>query len=120
MLTWMLIDSIQSGNRAPRPTGATIGLVVGLVGVTPSAGYVQPGIAILLGVLPVLAVKFVQGLAARRRWEIILGDELEVFTCHGVAGIVGSLLTGLVASVSLHACDSFGEPGCWALHPSWA
>ena len=45
----MLVDCISIGYHAPRPSGAAIGMVAGLIGVTPAAGYVQPGFALLIG-----------------------------------------------------------------------
>ena len=45
----MLVDCISIGYHAPRPSGAAMGMVTGLIGVTPAAGYVQPGFAILIG-----------------------------------------------------------------------
>ena len=92
LLTWALLDSARSGKMTA--VGAATGAVVGLVGITPAAGYVTPPAAIAIGVL----CAFVSYFAIQRRSRSMLDDSLDVFSCHGLAGVAGALLTGVFAS----------------------
>ena len=74
--------------------GAATGAVVGLVGITPGAGFVSPLSALAIGALTALA----SFTALRLRARTSLDDTLDVFACHGIGGITGSLLTGVFAS----------------------
>ncbi|WP_308239875.1 hypothetical protein [Hymenobacter sp. J193] len=74
--------------------GACIGAVVGLVAITPAAGYVDYGQSILIGVVG-SAVSFM-GVNWKNRTT--LDDTLDVFPCHGLGGIVGMILTGVFAA----------------------
>ncbi|AWN22445.1 ammonia channel protein [Deinococcus irradiatisoli] len=91
MLTWLMWESARGGK--PTAVGAATGLVVGLVAITPACGFVSPWAALIVGILGATAsfwaVQFKQALQA--------DDALDVFACHGVAGIVGALLTGAFA-----------------------
>ncbi|HEX7880418.1 MAG TPA: ammonium transporter [Candidatus Eisenbacteria bacterium] len=91
MLTWMLFD-VARGRRASA-LGACIGAVVGLVAITPAAGYVSIGSSVFIGVLAAV----VSNWAAHLKSRSTLDDTLDVFPCHGVGGIVGMLATGLLA-----------------------
>ena len=90
------IDYARSG-QATAVGGAT-GAVVGLVAITPAAGYVTPLSAIAIGVLGAVASNAAMQLRHRRPVD----DTLDVFACHGVAGIVGALLTGVFATKSVN------------------
>ena len=92
LLTWALLDSARTGKMTA--VGAATGAVVGLVGITPAAGFVTPPAAIAIGVL----CAFVSYFAIQRRSRSLLDDSLDVFSCHGLAGIAGALLTGVFAS----------------------
>ena len=92
LITWALLDSTRSGKMTA--VGAATGAVVGLVGITPAAGYVTPPAAIAIGVL----CAFVSYFAIQRRSRSMLDDSLDVFSCHGLAGVAGALLTGVFAS----------------------
>jgi len=92
LLTWALLDSARTGKMTA--VGAATGAVVGLVGITPAAGFVTPSAAIAIGVL----CAFVSYFAIQRRSRSRLDDSLDVFSCHGLAGIAGALLTGVFAS----------------------
>ncbi len=92
MLGWILYDAIQG--RKPSATGAAIGAVVGLVAITPAAGYVTVGASILIG----LAASVVSNFAVHWKNKSTLDDTLDVFPCHGVGGIVGMLATGIFAN----------------------
>ncbi|MBC6611558.1 ammonium transporter [Hymenobacter sp. BT507] len=92
LIAWMLIETIWGGK--PTALGACIGAVVGLVAITPAAGYVQSGHSIFIGVISSL-ISY-----AAVHWKnsrTTLDDTLDVFPCHGLGGIVGMLLTGVFA-----------------------
>jgi Amt family ammonium transporter len=84
--------------------GAATGAVVGLVAITPAAGFVTPAGALALGALAAPASFAALHLRARTR----LDDALDVFACHGVAGIVGALLTGVFATRAVNAAGADG------------
>ncbi|GAA3928380.1 ammonium transporter [Hymenobacter algoricola] len=92
LIAWMLIELAQGGK--PTAVGACIGAVVGLVAITPAAGYVTYGQSILIGVVAALVSQ------AAVHWQTSytsIDDTLDVFPCHGLGGIVGMLLTGVFA-----------------------
>ncbi|GAA3993276.1 ammonium transporter [Hymenobacter antarcticus] len=91
MLTWMLIEAVR-GQR-PSAAGAAIGAVVGLVAITPAAGYVSYGPALFIGV----SAAAVSAWAVALKNRTTLDDTLDVFPCHGVGGIVGMILTAVFA-----------------------
>jgi Amt family ammonium transporter len=97
LLVWMLLDLWRTGR--PTAVGAATGAVVGLVAITPAAGYVAPMNAIILGALAALPSYFV--ILWRPRTS--LDDSLDVFAAHGVGGIVGALLTGVFAQKAWNA-----------------
>jgi ammonium transporter, Amt family len=88
---WMLLD-IARARKATAVGGAT-GIVIGLVAITPAAGFVSPLSAIALGAIAAVPSYFVILYRTRTR----LDDSLDVFAAHGTAGIVGALLTGVFA-----------------------
>ncbi len=92
MLGWILYDAIQG--RKPSALGASIGAVVGLVAITPAAGFVTVGASILIG----LVASVVSNFAVHWKNQSTLDDTLDVFPCHGVGGIVGMIATGIFAS----------------------
>jgi ammonium transporter, Amt family len=94
---WMILDLLR--NRHCTAVGAATGAVVGLVAITPAAGFVTPSAAIAIGVIAASASFFAMQLRARTQ----LDDALDVFACHGVAGIVGALLTGVFATKGVNA-----------------
>jgi len=91
MLTWLLLEAAR-GQR-PSAMGAAVGAVVGLVAITPAAGYVAYGPALAIGILA-SGVSFGAVILKNRT---NLDDTLDVFPCHGVGGIVGMLATALFA-----------------------
>ena len=91
MLAWILFDVAR--NRRPSAMGTCIGAVVGLVAITPAAGYVTISHSIFIGAVASL----VSNLAVHWKTKSNLDDTLDVFPCHGVGGIVGMLLTGVLA-----------------------
>ena len=92
LVTWAALDAIRGGKVTA--VGAATGAVVGLVGITPAAGYVTACGALAIGVLCATLSYF----AIQRRSKSGLDDSLDVFSCHGLAGIGGALLTGVFAT----------------------
>ena len=95
MLGWMSFDWLRG--RKPSAIGACIGAVVGLVAITPAAGFVTVRESILIG----LVASVVSNLAVHFRTRSNLDDTLDVFPCHGVGGMVGMLATGIFADKGL-------------------
>jgi Amt family ammonium transporter len=91
MLTWIFFDGL-SGKR-PSAMGACVGAVVGLVAITPAAGFVNVGHSIFIGFIS----SIVSNLAVRYKHKIGLDDTLDVFPCHGIGGIMGMIFTGIFA-----------------------
>lgn len=92
MLTWTALDWIYRGK--PSVLGACIGAVVGLVAITPAAGFVSIGSSLAMGVLTPIVSYYV----VRWRTRTDIDDTLDVFPCHGVGGMVGMLLTAVFAN----------------------
>lgn len=91
MITWIVLEGIK-GNKI-KATHACIGAVVGLVIITPAAGFVSIGQSLFMGFIgSIICNKF---LSYSRKLNI--DDTLDVFACHGMGGIVGLLLTGVFA-----------------------
>ncbi|WP_155286934.1 ammonium transporter [Lacticaseibacillus zhaodongensis] len=96
MCTWMLLDIHRGGK--PTLIGVCTGALCGLVGITPAAGYVTAFGSFAIGVCSTLAsFGFVNYLKPR----LHIDDTLDAFGCHGVSGIIGSVLTGAFASKSV-------------------
>jgi Amt family ammonium transporter len=91
MLGWILFDAARG--RRPSALGACIGAVVGLVAITPAAGFVSIPHSVFIG----FAASIVSNLAVHWKSRSTLDDTLDVFPCHGVGGIVGMILTGVLA-----------------------
>jgi ammonium transporter, Amt family len=91
MLSWMFFDWMK-GNK-PSALGACIGAVVGLVAITPAAGYVSIRESIVIGVV----ASVVSNLAVHWKTRSTLDDTLDVFPCHGVGGLTGMVMTGIFA-----------------------
>jgi len=91
MLTWMLLEA--SRGQRPSAMGTAVGAVVGLVAITPAAGFVSYGPAIAIGIL----ASGVSFGAVILKNKTTLDDTLDVFPCHGVGGITGMLATALFA-----------------------
>jgi Amt family ammonium transporter len=103
MLAWTLVDTIKDGK--PTLMGACIGIVAGLVAITPAAGFVTVQSAIWIG----LAAGIVCNLAARVvKQTFNLDDTLDVFACHGIGGTLGVLATGLLATTSVNPAGANG------------
>ncbi|KAJ2994411.1 hypothetical protein HDV02_001586 [Globomyces sp. JEL0801] len=98
-LTWMVIDSIPSGKLSG--VGFCSGVIAGLVGITPAAGFVAPWAAIVIGVISSACCNY----ATNAKDFLGYDDHLDAFGLHGVGGIVGNLLTGFFASKSIATLD---------------
>ncbi len=94
LTVWMLLDRSRTGKITA--VGAATGIVVGLVAVTPAAGYVSPLGSIALGALAALPSYF--GILWRSRTR--LDDSLDVVAAHGLGGVSGALLTGVLAAAA--------------------
>ena len=91
MLAWLFFDGARG--RKPTALGACIGAVVGLVAITPGAGFVTIPHSIVIGVI----ASVISNIAVHWKSSTTLDDTLDVFPCHGVGGIVGMILTGVFA-----------------------
>ncbi|WP_321480917.1 ammonium transporter [uncultured Bacteroides sp.] len=89
MLVWVFFDCLRG--RKPSAMGAAIGAVVGLVAITPSAGYVTLGQSIFIA----LVTTIVCNVAVHWKNKTSVDDALDVFPTHGVGGILGTVLTGI-------------------------
>jgi ammonium transporter, Amt family len=91
MLTWLFYERFQ--DRKMSAVGACVGAIVGLVAITPAAGFVTPAQSIFIGAIAALVSNF----AIRMFAKSPIDDTLEVFPSHGVGGIVGMILTAVFA-----------------------
>lgn len=97
-MAWIFMDAMRG--KKPSSLGLCIGAVVGLVAITPGAGFVSVPASIFIGVMAAI----ISNIAAE--WRINrhkVDDTLDVFPCHGVGGISGMLLTGIFASKGVNA-----------------
>jgi Amt family ammonium transporter len=91
-LSWIFLDVLRG--RKASASGASIGAVVGLVAITPAAGFVSVGASIFIGVI----ASIVSNLAVTWKSKSTLDDTLDVFPCHGLGGMVGMIMTGIFAN----------------------
>jgi Amt family ammonium transporter len=100
-LTWMLL---AWRDDKPSVLGIVTGAVVGLVAITPAAGFVKPWAAIIIGgtaaTISYYAIKF--------RQRTRLDESLDVFACHGLGGTTGAILTGLFATTAVNKAGANG------------
>ncbi len=107
LFVWTFLDALRS--RKPTAVGAATAIVVGLVAITPAAGFISPMSALALGAIA--AVPSYLGLMIRVKTS--LDDSLDVVAAHGIGGTVGALLTGLFAQKSWNGVADgalFGNP----------
>ena len=102
-VSWMVVDWVMKGK--PSAVGISIGAVCGLVAITPASGYVNALAAIVIGAVAGILSNLI---ANWRTTRTKLDDSLDVFACHGVSGIWGSLATGLFASVAVNSAGVNG------------
>jgi Amt family ammonium transporter len=109
LVVWSILDVMFSKHMTA--VGAATGIVVGLVAVTPAAGFVSPMSAMIIGAVAAFPSFFVLRWRAKSR----LDDSLDVFAAHGVGGITGALLTGVFATTALNPAGQdgllYGNPG---------
>lgn len=98
LLSWMLIDTIREGK--PTLVGASTGLVVGLVAITPGAGFVPIWSAFIIGAL-VSPICYYMVIFIKHKLKI--DDALDAFGCHGIGGIWGGIATGLFGKSSINS-----------------
>lgn len=102
VITWIVIEMIHKDR--PTSVGAAIAAVVGLVAITPAAGFVTPMSAIAIGFIASGVCYGSLQLFAKTK----IDDTLDVFACHGVGGVVGALLTGVFAVKSVNPAGADG------------
>jgi Amt family ammonium transporter len=113
-VSWMLADWFRKGK--PSAVGIAVGAVVGLVAITPAAGFVNVPSALIIGLLAGIISNTVANWRAGRSR---IDDTLDVFACHGVGGIWGSIATGIFATAAISVSATvpgvngllFGNPG---------
>jgi len=102
-LTWIFFDMLRG--KKPSAMGTCIGAVVGLVAITPAAGYVSVPHSLAIGIISAV----VSNLVVEWRTRTKIDDTLDVFPCHGVGGMVGMLLTGVFANQKVNAGNTTGD-----------
>ncbi len=117
VFVWTLLDHFTT--KKITAVGVATGIVVGLVAITPAAGFVSPGGALILGAIGVMPSYFI----IKWRTRTSLDDSLDVFAAHGMGGIMGALLTGVLATTAINPggadglvfSGTFGQLGIQAL-----
>ncbi len=102
-LAWVFFDSAVR-RKKPSAMGFCIGAVVGLVAITPAAGFVSISHSIFIGTCASIISNLIVGWRAKSS----LDDTLDVFPCHGVGGMIGMLLTGVFASSLINPAATNG------------
>ncbi len=105
-LAWMFFDAVKG--KKPNAMGMCIGAVVGLVAITPAAGFVTISHSIVIGIVASLVSSV---LVDYRTSKTQLDDTLDVFPCHGVGGMVGMILTGVFATNAVNGAIPEGDNG---------
>lgn len=101
-LSWMFFDVLKG--KKPSVLGFCIGAVVGLVAITPGAGFVGIPQSIFVGMVAAI----ISNVAVYYKSKSTLDDTLDVFPCHGIGGMVGMLLTGVFASKAINGAGADG------------
>lgn len=101
-ITWIFFDALRG--RKPSALGFCIGAVVGLVAITPAAGFVGLPQSLFIGFIAAIA----SNVAVHWKGKTTIDDTLDVFPCHGIGGIVGMLLTGVFASKKINPAGNDG------------
>jgi Amt family ammonium transporter len=111
-LSWMFFDVLRG--KKPSVVGFCVGAVVGLVAITPAAGYIAIPQSIFVGVFAAVVSNVAVHFKATKT---VLDDTLDVFPCHGIGGMVGMLLTGVFATKAVNALG--GADGLLYGNPSF-
>ncbi len=101
-LGWIFFEAMHG--KKPSALGFCIGAVVGLVAITPAAGYVSLPISLFIG----FSASIISNLVVGWRSKSTIDDTLDVFPCHGIGGVVGVLLTGVFASKIINPAGADG------------
>lgn len=101
-LSWMFFDVMKG--KKPSVVGFCVGAVVGLVAITPAAGFVAVPQSIFIGVLAAM----ISNIAVNIKSKTVLDDTLDVFPCHGIGGMVGMLMTGIFATKAVNSAGADG------------
>src|ERR1700722_14557371 len=102
-LSWMFFDVLRG--KKPSVVGFCVGAVVGLVAITPAAGYVAVPQSIFIGVLAAIISNMAVHFKATKT---VLDDTLDVFPCHGIGGMVGMLMTPAFATPAVNKAGANG------------
>jgi Amt family ammonium transporter len=100
---WILFDAVKG--KKPSALGFCIGSVVGLVAITPAAGFVTIGNSLFIGT----TASIISNMVVAWRTKSSIDDTLDVFPCHGVGAIVGTLLTGIFAHQAINPANTTGN-----------
>jgi Amt family ammonium transporter len=113
-MSWIFFDILRG--KKPSAMGACIGAVVGLVAVTPAAGFITVSSSLIVGIVAAV----VSNLVVIWRSKTNIDDTLDVFPCHGVGGMVGMLMTGIFATKSVNSLGAeglaYGETALFVKH----
>jgi len=101
-LSWMFFDALRG--KKPSVLGFCIGAVVGLVAITPAAGFVAIPQSIFVGFIAAI----VSNIAVYYKQKSTLDDTLDVFPCHGIGGMVGMIMTGIFATKTVNSAGADG------------
>jgi Amt family ammonium transporter len=126
LLTWVIWDIFASRERKPTFLGAVNGMIVGLVGITPAAGYINTFGAMIVGVVASSLVWMSWNWLGRTRLFRKVDDTLGVVHTHGVAGLIGGLLVGVLADPNVviylgngqDVSDVTAAGWLWGHHPA--
>ncbi len=102
-LCWVLLDSVRG--KKPSALGFCIGAVVGLVAITPAAGFVTIPSSLFIGTIAAI----ISNVVVHWKSKTSLEDTLDVFPCHGVGGAVGMVMTALLANTAVNAANTTGN-----------
>jgi Amt family ammonium transporter len=108
-IAWLFVEAARG--KKPSAMGFCIGAVVGLVAITPAAGFVTISQALFIGTI---ASMISAGAIILLSKTSIVDDTLDVFPCHGVGGMTGMLMTGLFAAKAVNSAVVLEEQG-WAI-----
>jgi len=102
-LAWILFDAARG--KKPSAIGFCIGAVVGLVAITPAAGFVTIPSSLFIGTFAAI----ISNVVVHWKTKTSLEDTLDVFPCHGVGGAVGMIMTGLLATQAVNGANTTGN-----------
>ena len=119
VIVWTVMDSIRYGKASV--LGAVNGMIAGLVAITPAAGYVDGWGALIIGVCAGIIPWASMNILQKTSFMMKVDDTLSVFSTHGVAGLMGGLLTGVLANPAMieyigTGKDAPGVSGTGSMH----